>query len=165
VRQTLFNWLGQRLDDLRCLDAFAGSGALGFEAASRGAREVVMCETDRAALTALHRHVALLNATQCRVMAADVMLWLDGAQAVREGGFDVVFCDPPFAHNSHAAFLHAVKSRLNPEARVYVESPEPLDALARACGYCVIRESRAGRVFFGIFGLASASSNLANGSG
>jgi 16S rRNA (guanine966-N2)-methyltransferase len=118
VRETLFNWLGQRLDGLACLDLFAGSGALGFEAASRGAGRVVMVESDGGVAGELERTRALLGATRVQIVRADAFSYL------RSGGeaFDVVFLDPPFRQNA----LPAVFRHLKPATgmRVYVESAE-----------------------------------------
>ncbi len=150
IKQTLFNWLGQSLSGKHCLDAYAGSGALGFEAASRGAERVVLCETDLNALKFLNRNAASLDARQCEIIAGDVTTWLG-----RGGGnFDVVFCDPPFAKVAHAAFLDAVAARLNSDALVYVESDSPLDGLAGpTLPYEIAKQSKAGAVYFGLLRL------------
>jgi 16S rRNA (guanine966-N2)-methyltransferase len=152
VRQTLFNWLGQHLHGKVCLDAFAGSGALGFEAASRGAARVRMCETDRVAFAALTANKALLNAAQCEIINQDVMRAFAMASSANEK-FDIVFCDPPFAAGFHATFLAAVAPFLAEEALVYVESPEPLDSLVASpslSGYTIVKSAKAGAVFFGL---------------
>lgn len=158
IRQTVFNWLGQSMVDLHCLDAFAGSGALGFEAASRGAASVVLCEADRDALAALHRNATQLGATQCRVVAADVLQWLSKRDPSAQAGFDVVFCDPPFAASLHLPFLRALKPHLADAARIYVESPVALSALAAESGFEMVKSARAGAVHFGLLGLPDPSS-------
>ena len=94
VRETLFNWLGQDLSGLRCVDAFSGTGALGLEAASRGAAEVLLLERSPALLAQLRRTVAQLHATQVRVVGGDALAALRGLAGQ---GWDVVFLDPPFA--------------------------------------------------------------------
>src|SRR5580765_3370760 len=96
VRETLFNWLGQWLDGLACLDLFAGSGALGFEAASRGAARVVMVESDRAAFAALEATRERIGARAVELVQGDALRYL------AQGGerFDVVFLDPPFRQNA-----------------------------------------------------------------
>jgi 16S rRNA (guanine966-N2)-methyltransferase len=123
VRETLFNWLGQSLEGLACLDLFAGSGALGFEAASRGAARVVMVEHDRAAFEALKKARDLIGARQVELVLDDAFAFLGKKQA-----FDVVFLDPPFGQN----VLPAVFRHLRPRSgmRVYVESGEPVAAAA-----------------------------------
>src|SRR4051812_41703413 len=90
VRETLFNWLGQHLDGLSCLDLFAGSGALGFEALSRGARRVVMVERDRATAAALRASAQSLEAANVEIIESDAMRFL----AQPREAFDVVFVDP-----------------------------------------------------------------------
>jgi len=123
VRETLFNWLGQDLTGKSCLDLFAGSGALGFEAASRGASRVVMVEHDAAAFRALQENARLLQATTVELRRADALefLRLDSA------GFDVVFLDPPFRTDLLPQVLPLLAPRLNAGALVYIESPRPLE--------------------------------------
>ncbi len=141
VRETLFNWLGQRLEGLACLDLFAGSGALGFEATSRGASRVVMVERDRKALAALERNRAALGARAVEIVAADALAYL--ARAPER--FDVVFLDPPFGQNALPAVLKMLPSALKPHARVYVESPRPVDA---DCAWLEQKRRTAGRVSY-----------------
>ncbi len=92
VRETLFNWLGQDLTGMACLDAFAGSGALGFEAASRNASRVVMLESSRETVEVLKKNQEMLNARQVEIVQADAMSWMKRSQA----RFDLVLLDPPF---------------------------------------------------------------------
>ena len=141
VRETLFNWLGQRLDGLACLDLFAGSGALGFEAASRGAARVVLVEHDRTAFEALLGTKALLRMTQVEVAHEDAFAYL--ARAKEQ--FDVVFLDPPFRQNALGAALAAVADRVAPRGRVYVEAPDPIDAGAP---WHELKRARAGQVSY-----------------
>jgi 16S rRNA (guanine966-N2)-methyltransferase len=141
VRETLFNWLGQRLDGLVCLDLFAGSGALGFEAASRGAARVVMVEHDRGAFSSLEEARSLLDAKQVELVHGDALHYLRRANE----RFDVVFLDPPFGQNALPAALAALPARLAPGARVYVEAPAALEAHA---AWQALRQSRAGQVSY-----------------
>jgi 16S rRNA (guanine966-N2)-methyltransferase len=141
VRETLFNWLGQDLSGLACLDLYAGSGALGFEAASRGAARVVMVEKDRAALAGLERSRAVLDATQVSIVAGDAESFL----AREHARFDVVFLDPPFRQNALPAALAKLTSRLQPQARVYVESEAPV---AVPPGWTELKRARAGQVSY-----------------
>src|ERR1700754_1595145 len=122
VRETLFNWLGQRLDDCVCLDLFAGSGALGFEAASRGAARVVMVEHDRAAFRALEEARSTIGLKGVELVHGDAFDYLARA----DNRFDIVFLDPPFGQNAQAAALDRLPRRLAPAARVYVEAPQAL---------------------------------------
>jgi 16S rRNA (guanine966-N2)-methyltransferase len=141
VRETLFNWLGQRLDGRVCLDLFAGSGALGFEAASRGAARVVLVEADRGVAKELERTRALLGITQLQVVHGDALAYLRSARE----RFDVVFLDPPFRQNALPAVLAALPARLGSGARVYVEAAEPVE---REAGWQELKRSRAGQVSF-----------------
>src|SRR3954471_8469384 len=93
VRETLFNWLGQDLAGWRCLDAFAGTGALGLEAASRGAAEGVLLERDARLVRGLKAVIERLKATQVRVEVADAIGWMARGAPAR---YDLVFLDPPF---------------------------------------------------------------------
>jgi 16S rRNA (guanine966-N2)-methyltransferase len=141
VRETLFNWLGQWLDGLACLDLFAGSGALGFEAASRGAARVVMVENDRAAAARLQQAREELKARQVEIVAGDAFEYLRTASE----RFDVVFLDPPFRQNALPAVLERLPARLKPGARVYAEAPAPLEPRPP---WRELRRSRAGQVSF-----------------
>jgi 16S rRNA (guanine966-N2)-methyltransferase len=146
VRETLFNWLGQRLDGQACLDLFAGSGALGFEALSRGARRVVMVESDRKVAAALRESARELGAAGVEVVNDEALAWL----ARTDERFDLAFVDPPYASALAQSALAALPSRLNPGARVYAESARPLELPA---GWRVVREDRAGAVRYGLYEL------------
>jgi 16S rRNA (guanine966-N2)-methyltransferase len=139
VRETLFNWLGQDLSGLACLDLYAGSGALGFEAASRGASRVVLVDRDRAAVAELERSRAALEAKQVAIVGGEAAVYL--ARAGER--FDVVFLDPPFRQNAVPAILAILPSRLEPGARVYVESDAPV---AAAAPWTELKRARAGQV-------------------
>ena len=141
VRETLFNWLGQDLSGLACLDLFAGSGALGFEAASRGAARVTMVEKDRVALAELERGRGALGAAQVEIRRGDAYAFLASDQS----RYDVVFLDPPFRQNALPALLAELAPRLQPGARVYVESAAPLDAPPP---WTELRRARAGQVSY-----------------
>ena len=118
VRETLFNWLGQDLTGKDCLDLFAGSGALGFEAASRGARRVVMVERDPAVFRALAASRGQLDAAAVELRRADALEFL----RADEGSYDVVFLDPPFKAGYWARVAPLLAPRLNAGALVYYES-------------------------------------------
>ena len=141
VRETLFNWLGQWLTGLSCLDLFAGSGALGFEAASRGAARVVMVEHDRAAFESLEKTRAAIGAQQVELKFGDAFAYLQK----NPERFDVVFLDPPFRQNAPAALLAQLPARLAGGARVYLEAGAPLEAPAP---WRELRRSRAGQVSY-----------------
>lgn len=144
VRETLFNWLGQRLDGLDCLDLFAGSGALGFEALSRGAARVVMVERDRATVDALKAAAVELGTAGAQVVAGDSLAWL--ARGVDR--FDIAFIDPPYASGLAEQALAKLGPRLNAGARVYVESAKPLPLEGP---WTLLREGSAGAVRFALY--------------
>ncbi len=121
VRETLFNWLGQDLTGRICLDLFAGSGALGLEAASRGAKRVVMVERDPAAFHALQANVAALDANTVELKRSDALEFL----RADDGTYDVVFLDPPFGADYLPQVLPALAPRLAAGAMVHVEAPRP----------------------------------------
>jgi 16S rRNA (guanine966-N2)-methyltransferase len=140
VRETLFNWLGQRLHGLACLDAFAGSGALGFEAASRGAARVLMLERDSKARDALRQNAGLLQASVVEILQMDALVYLS-----RPGeSFDLIFLDPPFDKDLMAAALQSAATRLRPGGKIYAESPATLNP----DGFLVLRQGRAGLSHF-----------------
>lgn len=155
VRETLFNWLGQDLAGWRCVDAFAGSGALGFEAASRGAAEVVLLERDPVLVASLAASKARLQGEALRIERADALQWLGRAPA---GVFDLVFLDPPFDSPLRAPALDAAARVVAPGGFVYLEGPAPADpAAAGASGLEAWREGRAGAVHFQLFRKAAAA--------
>jgi 16S rRNA (guanine966-N2)-methyltransferase len=147
VRETLFNWLGQRLDGLAVLDLFAGSGVLAFEALSRGASRAVLVERDRKSAAALRAAARELGAAGAEIVEGDALAFL-----AREGErFDVAFVDPPYASGLAPRALAALPGRMKPHGRVYVESAEPL---APAAPWRALREARAGAVRYALFELA-----------
>ncbi len=153
VRETLFNWLGQALTKWRVLVAFAGTGALGFEAASRGATEVVLVERDGALAAALEASRQRLGGTQLRVVRADALAWM---RAAPPGSFDLVLLDPPFDTPLAAPALAAAAPLLAEGGRVYLETPAPPDAAAlAAAGLEALRSSRAGAVHFALLARAA----------
>ena len=144
VRETVFNWLGQDLSGLRCLDAFAGTGALGFEAASRGAQEVQLVEYDSALADQLKKTQTQLQASAVHVVRGD------GVSAIRQaapGSLDVIFIDPPFDAPLFEPALGACARALAPEGWVYLEAPTAYtDELLTAVGLTVHRHLKAGAV-------------------
>ncbi len=153
VRETLFNWLGQDLTGCRCLDAFAGTGALGLEAASRGAAQVRMVERERSLAGALRDHVQRLGAQAVQVVQGDALAQL---RAAAVGQWDVVFLDPPFGAGDalFAQCLTATRPLLANEGRLYLEAPRAWtpDELA-PLGLQLLRHGRAGQVHYHLLGL------------
>ena len=120
VRETLFNWLGQDLTDWRCVDAFAGTGALGFEAASRGAKSVLMLEQDAQLVGLLTDTQQRLKASAVQVQKGDAMMAL---QRLTPDSLDVIFLDPPFDSPHFEKVLQAAAKAVAPGAWVYLEAP------------------------------------------
>ncbi len=142
VRETVFNWLGQDLSGWRCIDVFAGTGALGFEAASRGAAEVMLCEQDAAL-------VARLKALQLKLQAAMVKVERgDGIALLRRqspGSQQLVFLDPPFDSPLFEGALKAAAQAVAEPGYVYLEAPKAWDDEALAAyGLRVHRSGKAG---------------------
>ena len=141
VRETLFNWLGQDLSGKTCLDLFAGSGALGFEAASRWAARVVMVESDPKILKALQTSSQKLQAEQIELVAMDALKFIASDRRV----FDVIFLDPPYRLKLLPELLPLLPPHLVKDGLVYVEG-ENLSELA--AGWRVWRSGRAGKVSY-----------------
>jgi 16S rRNA (guanine(966)-N(2))-methyltransferase RsmD len=147
VRETLFNWLGRNLAGAACLDLFAGSGALGFEALSRGAASVVLVEKNAAALRALRENATRLGAEKATIVRADALEFARSAHS----RFDVVFVDPPYRLGLQAEALGVVAGVLAEGGCVYVESDA---AIALPPGWASVKQARAGRVHFHLLGRA-----------
>ena len=145
VRETVFNWLGQSLSGWRCLDAFAGSGALGFEAASRGAAEVLLLEQDAGLVRSLQASRQRLKAEpgRLRIERADAIAWMARAPA---GGFDLVLLDPPFDSDLAERALPLALRLVADGGTVYLESRQPLATPPE--GWTLQRQGRAGAVHF-----------------
>ncbi|MGM0411868.1 MAG: 16S rRNA (guanine(966)-N(2))-methyltransferase RsmD [Pseudomonadota bacterium] len=125
VRETLFNWLSPRLTGARCLDLFAGSGALGLEALSRGAAETVLVERAAPVARHLREQVAALEAEGAIVVQSDARRFLEGEVAAAGGPFDIVFLDPPFDSDLLDPAMAALEAGgwLAEGAAIHVESP------------------------------------------
>ena len=141
VRETLFNWLGRDLSGMVCLDLFAGSGALGFEALSRGAASVIMVEKNPAVLRALRDNAQKLGATGLTVVRGDALEFVRGARS----RFDVVFVDPPYRLGMQVAALGLLRRLLAEGGRVYLEGDSVFEAPR---GWAIFRRARAGNVHF-----------------
>lgn len=120
VRETLFNWLGQDLSGWQCADAFAGTGVLGFEAASRGAQQVLMWEQDATLVAQLTDSKVRLKAAMVQVQRGDAV---QGLQRTAPGSLDLVFLDPPFEGELFAPALQAAAQAVAPGGWVYLEAP------------------------------------------
>ena len=154
VRETLFNWLGQDLTGWRCIDIFAGTGALGFEAASRGATEVLLCEQDP-------QLTLKLKALQERLQAGCVRVERgDGVGLLRRqspGSMQLVFIDPPFESTLFEPALKAAADAIAPQGLVYLEAPRSWTAEELApLGLVIWRSSKAGAVHFHLLARSAA---------
>jgi len=160
VRETTFNWLNHLFDahwtPISCLDLFTGSGALGFEAASRGAAEVVMVESHTPAFKQLEQVKAKLQAKQCQLVRGDALKVI-ASTAAQGKKFDLIFLDPPFEQAWLEKILPYCKDIVHPKGCVYVESefaldPESSDENMQALlsGWQLIRADKAGSVYFHI---------------
>jgi 16S rRNA (guanine966-N2)-methyltransferase len=146
VRETLFNWLAMHLPSSRCLDLFAGTGALGIEAASRGAKQVVLVEKERDIVQGLRQQVTTLAADNLEIICADAQKFLTGTSET----FDIVFLDPPYStgHDllSPCCTLLDQRGWLSPCATIYVETERSLGEPDLPASWQIIRRQRAGQV-------------------
>ena len=142
VRETLFNWLGQDLDGWSCLDLFAGSGALGFEAASRGAAKVVMLDKAPRVATALRDNARLLdNPPGLEIICGDALQYLASTNAT----FDLIFLDPPYRKGWIPRLEPLLPGVANDDAVLYIEAEQEITALGE---WRPVRYGKAGEVHF-----------------
>ncbi len=146
VRETLFNWLGQDLTGMRCLDLFAGGGALGLEAASRGAEKVTMVEQNAKAVRNLRSSIEKLAASQVKLEHADARAFL----AASPERYDIIFVDPPFASSLLADVLPLLPEKLEEGGQVYVESS---DKLLPGDTWSIWKQGRASHVHYCLLNL------------
>ena len=150
VRETLFNWLAPHISGMRVLDLFAGSGALGIEAVSRGATSAVLVESNVAAEKQLRESVVRMALGDVRIERGDALAYLKRAMAGGEGPFDLVFLDPPFDSGLQEPALKLVfrLGALAPGGFCYLETPAPgtTSALARGLDPAPQRDGRRGRL-------------------
>lgn len=180
VRETLFNWLQNDIPGAKCLDLFAGSGALGFEAASRGAASVVMLEQQPLAAKALQQNIVKLQAENIQLLQMDSMEWLDnprlstiarqatgigkagsgksGAIAAQGGEFDIVFIDPPFSRDYLLTACKRLDAQglLSAHARVYLETDlQQVPELPH--NWHILKQKKAGQVSYYLVSVLSES--------
>lgn len=148
IRETLFNWLAPRLPGGRCLDLFAGSGALGFEAASRGAGQVTMVENDPEAFAMLERNRSALAADRVELLAEDALNYLQRTPVT----FNIVFVDAPFSMGLLPAIIAALQAGgwLAEDARIYLETAQG-EAPSVPVNWRLDREKRAGQVDYRLY--------------
>ena len=150
VRETLFNWLGQELDGQHCLDLFAGSGALGFEAGSRGAARVVMVEEAPRVVAALRDNIEMLqNPPELEIVRRDALQYLASTQTK----FDLIFLDPPFKKGWIPRLEPLLAKVAKEDSAIYVEAEHEIESLA---DWHTVRHGKAGEVHFHLLRRQSA---------
>lgn len=149
VRETLFNWLQNDIPGARILDLFAGSGALGFESASRGASEVTFVELNSLAQRALQENASVLNVA-VNLVRTDALAFLD---APLPAPFDIVFIDPPFRKDLVQQVVDGLTSRgfLKPGSLIYLETEAELCLLAIPESWTELKSKKAGQVSYRLF--------------
>ncbi len=155
ARETLFNWLYDRITHAVCLDLFAGSGALAFEALSRGAEKAILIDSDRRCIVGLHQSAEHLQAQNCSIIRSDALAYL---RRVNQK-FDLVFIDPPYRTKLANQALGLLVSRncLHADARVYLEVEREFDESNLAAEWKIVRHTRAGSRSHFLLSLESGS--------
>lgn len=150
IRETVFNWLMPSLPGARCLDLFAGSGALGFEAVSRGAAGLVMLDSDSRVVSCLRRHCETLKAEHVAVHQADAIAWL--SRQPTEPPFDIVFVDPPFQSTLLEAAVSGLNAQpvLNENALIYIEIDQHQHFVPPP-NWQLLKQKSAGHVVFSLY--------------
>jgi len=150
IRETLFNWLQEEVPFEDCLDLFAGSGACGLEALSRGARQVVFVEQNRLVADAIVTNLSLLGEPGMQVIRNDAVAWLKNQAHQESQKFGIVFIDPPYAAQLERECCHLLEDSdlLKDRAFIYLESNRDLQENLFPAGWRMIKKKRAGAVFF-----------------
>lgn len=153
VRETLFNWLQAYIPGARCLDLFAGSGALGLEALSRGAGNVTFVDNAPPAINQLRHNLQLLKAENAEVIAAPALDWLAARQTDLEPCYDLVFLDPPFRRDLLPLSCELLESRnlLAEEALIYIEAETELGTPQLPANWQELRCKTAGQVSYRLY--------------
>lgn len=156
VRQTVFNWLGQDLTGLTCLDLFAGTGVMGFEALSRGASSVTLIEKSTPAYRALIENKQLLKAEHAQVLHQDVMQFIQS----NTRKFNLIFLDPPYHQDWLPKVLPLLSAHLTSDGLIYVEAEFALDKVPDSANswareWQVLKQSKAGNVFYHLLKLSN----------
>jgi len=149
IRETLFNWLAPSIAGARCLDLFAGSGALGLEALSRGAASCAFVDNSATVIAALRKNVATLDANGADIHKIDAIEYLKGLD---KSEFDIVFLDPPFATDMYADLCRLLveRSLLKEGARIYIEEGRSTPATVLPEGWQILHTKTAGNVRYSL---------------
>ncbi len=153
VRETLFNWLQERIPFAKCLDLFAGSGACGIEALSRGAGFVSFVDVSPSATAAIKRNLALLGASEFEIVCKDSLTWIAAVKKEPQSRYDVVFLDPPFASDLLARAVKAVEASgtLAEDAYIYIESAQEVSSNLLPLNWQMRKAKKAGKVHFYLY--------------
>ncbi len=153
VRETLFNWLQDCIPYANCLDLFAGSGACGIEALSRGARFVSFVDISASATTAIKRNLGLLGASDYEVVCKDSLTWLSSVKKASGTQYDVLFLDPPFASDLLARVVNLVEASetLAKDAHIYIESAQEVSSNLLPQNWQMRKSKKAGKVYFYLY--------------
>ena len=151
VRETLFNWLQLDIIGARCVDLFAGAGALGFEAASRGAKHVTMIEKSIAVANQLRQNEALLNSHNTQVIHSDALHWLD----INTVDCDILFLDPPFANDLLQQSIDRLKTKpLKPHCLIYIESAKG-SCFTTPAHWQLLKDKSSGQINYALYQLVN----------
>ncbi len=164
VRETLFNWLQQDIAGSRGLDLFAGTGALGFEALSRGAASLLFVDSDALVCRSIEQNIESLGCNTARVLHADALsCWREPALG---RGFDIVFLDPPFQSADYAAIARQLTAAdvLRCGSKIYIESAQPVSQCVPE-SWQEYRSKRAGKVHFALYHYAGTAAEQGNAEG
>ncbi len=148
IRETIFNWLIPHIQNAHCLDLFAGSGALGFEAASRGAARVELVDMDSSITSILTQQVQKLKAENVSVLQQDALIYVQECKTL----FDIIFLDPPFNSDLLENLISPIKQKcLTPSGLLYIESSSNCEVAALTQELNCVREKIAGQVRYGLY--------------
>ena len=153
IRETLFNWLQDRVGGANCLDLFAGSGACGIEALSRGASSVVFIDSHRQATKLIAQNLASLGEEIIDIRCTDAMAWLESSESVGSQQYGIVFIDPPYSAGLEISCCTQLEKsgKLKKEALVYLESDKQLDLAELPANWQTLKQKKAGAVNFYLF--------------
>lgn len=158
TRETLYNWLAPHINGAVCLDLFAGSGALGIEAISRGAKSVAFVDASKQVGESLAQNISVLNISNAQIVNQSAKMFL----AENEQKFDIVFLDPPFGKGMLEMVLPLVKRHLRKDALVYVEQENENSTFEYGEDWKLLKSKKTGRFFYQLIGIAGSKSQLAN---
>ncbi len=152
IRETAFNWLQSELAGSHCLDCFAGSGVMGFEAASRGAGSVLMLENNARTVSSIRENITMLKATGIEVKLTDALVWLQQADSDGRQAFDIIFLDPPYQSTllPDVCELLTRSTLLKPQTKIYLEHPRNADIEIPESWQC-LKSKFAGQVAYKLF--------------